>query len=196
MSADMICGMATIGPLLRQAQEFADMYNRNRAHYEQAARIANQMAPTIRLIQDMAPTIAIVQRVQRDMTMAAILARQHAQITALLPSISLPTETELVETEDRIAELVPEDEAEREQVADLASEIQADPEGKQLIGQVIGWVNEGVARMGDLAAKHVTEVGLLLLAFVVFMLPHEDYAAAGLYAALACAWLAYRQLKK
>jgi hypothetical protein len=90
--------------------------------------------------------------------------------------------------------LVPEDEGEREQVADLAAEIQADPEGKQLIGQLIGWVNEVMARMGDIAAKHVTELGLLLLGFLVFLIPPADYAVAGLYAALACAWLAYRAL--
>lgn len=188
---DKICDVATIRPILQQAQDAADFYNRNRASIEQAARFANQMAPTIRMIQQMAPSIAMVERMQRDMKMASMLARQHAQVTELLPTISVPTEAELVETQDRIAELVPEGEEEREQVAEQAAEIQADPEGKQLIEQLTGWVSGVMDRTKDVAAKAVPGLGLLLLAYLIFhvMRLANIGDAAVLFCAAGSLWL-------
>jgi hypothetical protein len=180
----------------RQAQAAAQFYNANRAAIEQAARLASQIAPVIRMIEQMAPAIAVVQRMQQDMNLAAILARQHAAFTAMIPAIPMPTEAELTETRDRMAELVPETEQEREQLAQQAIEIEADPEGKKLIWQLTDWVNEAVARLGDVVAKHPTEFGLLLLAWLCFfVVPPDDYDAAGLFCASANAWVAYRALK-
>ena len=191
MPVDRIGSVATIRPILQQAQEFADMYNRNRAYFEQTARFANQMAPTIRVIQQMAPSVAMVERMQRDMKMANMLAAQHAQITALLPTISVPTEAELAETEDRIAELVPETEEERKQVAEQAAEIWADPEGKQLIELLTGWVSGVMQRTKDAADKVVAGLGLLVLAYLIFHVMRLDNIvdASVLYCAAGSLWL-------
>jgi hypothetical protein len=51
-------------------------------------------------------------------------------------------------------DLVPETDEEREQVAQQAAEIQADPEGKKLIEQLTDWVTEIMNRLDDVAAKH------------------------------------------
>jgi hypothetical protein len=190
---DRIGSVATIRPILQQAQDFADMYNRNLAYFEHAARIANQMAPTIRMIEQMAPTAAIMQRMQRDMNVAAILARQQSAFAAMLPAIPVPTEAELVETQDRMAELVPEADEQREQVAEQAAEIQADPQGKQLIEQLTGWVNEVMARLGDIGARHKTGIGLFVLGWLVlFVIPPADDVKAGLFFAAAAAWMQYK----
>ena len=46
---------------------------------------------------------------------ASILSRQHAAFTAMIPTISVPTEDELAEAQNRMSALVPETDEEREQ---------------------------------------------------------------------------------
>jgi hypothetical protein len=144
----------------QQAQAVAQFYNANRDAIEYAVRLACEMRPYIEM---MAPTIRAIESMRQDMNIASILARQHAAFTAMLPALPVPTESELAKTQDRMAELVPETEEEREQLAEQAAEIQADPEGEKLIVQLTGWVNDVIARLGDVATKHNTGLGLLLM---------------------------------
>jgi hypothetical protein len=147
------------------------------------------------VLDSMAPAIMVLQRMRNDMQLAGILARQQAAFAAMAPILPLPTEAEWAETEDRLPELVPSTDEEREQVAQQAAEIEADPEGQNLISQVIAWLNNAVASLGDVAAKDPTEVGLGLIAFLIFfVIPPSAYVAAGFFCAAASAWLAYRAL--
>ena len=148
--------------------------------------MANEMRPYIEM---MAPTIRAIESMRQDMNIASILARQHA-FTAMIPTIPLPTEVELVESQDRMAELVPETDEERERVAEQAAEIQANPEGKKLVEQLTGWANEIVARLGDGAAKHETAVGLTVLAWLcLFVVPQADVDRMALFCVAAAVLL-------
>jgi hypothetical protein len=185
----MLCTVATIPSpddfAWRQAQAAAQFYQANRAAIEQAVRLANQMRPYLEL---MAPSIRTVQRMRQDMNLAAILARQQAAFTTM--AIPVPTEAELFETQDRMTELVPETDEQREQVAQQAAEIHADLQGKKLIEQLTSWVSEIMNRLDDVAAKHRTGVGLTLLAWLcLFVLPHAEVDRMGLFCVAAALWL-------
>jgi hypothetical protein len=198
---DKLCAVATFNPpslpdpdsfAWRQIQDAARYFNANRESIERAARMANEMRPYIEM---MAPTIRAIESMRRDMNIASILARQQSAFAAIAWNVQAPTEAELAKTQDRMDELLPETEEGREQLAEQAAEIQADPAGKQLIGQAIDWVNEAMARLGDLATKHKTGLGLLLIGWlVIYVIPHADQGTAGLLCAAAAAWLAYRAL--
>lgn len=171
----------------KQIQDAARYFNANRESIERAARMANKMRPYIEM---MAPTIRAIESMRQDMSTASILARQHAAFTAMIPTIPLPTDAELAGTQDRMAELVPETDEECEQVAEQAAEIQADPEGKKLVEQLTGWTNEIVARLGDVAAKHKTAVGLTVLAWLcLFVVPQADVDRMALFCVAAAVLL-------
>jgi hypothetical protein len=169
-----------------QAQAAVRYYQANRAAIDQAANVMNQMRPVMEML---ARDRRVLESMWQDMNLASILARQHAAFTAMAPTIPVPTEAELAEAQDRITELVPATEEEREEVAQQAAGILADPEGKQLISQVTGWLNERIAQLGDTVAAHPTYTGLALLAVVVFLIPPSMYGAVTLYVAIASAWM-------
>lgn len=186
---DRLCPVATIPSpddyVWQQARAVAQFYEANRASFEYAASVLNQVRP---VLDQMAPTIHMVQRMPQDMNLAAILARQQAALTAM--TIPMPTEADLAETQDRLTELVPETDEEREQVAQQAAEIEADPQGKKLIEQITGWVSEIVTCLEDVAAKYKTGIGLTLLAFLcLFVVPHAEINRAALYSVAAAVWL-------
>lgn len=173
--------------LFEQARAARQFYEANRATFGQMARLADQMRP---FLEQMAPTIRAVQQMSQDMNWTAILARQHAAFTAMLPTIRVPTEAELAETQDRMAELVPETDEQREQVVQQAAEIQADPEGKKLIEQLTDWVTEIMNRLDDVAAKHRTAVGPTVRGWLCrFGLPDAEVNRMALFCVAGALWM-------
>ncbi len=172
--------------LWRHARVVSEFYNANHAAFEHAARMASQMQ---RYLEQMAPVMETVQRMQQDMNLHAILARQQAAFTAM--AIPVPTDDELAEAQDRISELVPETDDAREQVAQQAAEIQADPQGKKLIKQLTDWVSGVVSSVPEATAKHRTTIGLLVLAWLCqFVVPSEsEFNRMLLFCAAAAAWM-------
>jgi multidrug resistance efflux pump len=177
-------------PWVRQARYFQEYIEANQPAIDYMQQMADQLKP---IFDQMDSVQNAIRQMTQDMALPSILARQHAALAAMTPIVRVPTEAELAAAQDQVAELVPEEDEEREQVAEQAEEIQADPEGAKIIQQLTGWVNEVMARLGDVAAEHKTGLGLLIMAWLVFcVIPPKDYAKAELLFAGAAVWLALR----
>lgn len=169
------------------AQFYAKYYEANRPAIEYAGRLTSQMKPYLEV---MAPTVRAVQRLQQDLNLAAILVSLQTASTDAAWVIPLPTEIELAETQDRLPELVPETEDQRDQISKQAAEIEADPQGKKVIEQITSWVSESIKRMVGVATNHRTAVGLILLAYAcLFGVSQAEVDRAALFCVAAAAWL-------